>query len=160
MMPGSCWHKRLILASIGRLRKPRKSNDPRTVLKPWAREWFARYAPSCAATHSDKIIKRLESDVFPWIGGRPIADVKPPEVLKLLHRIEGRGAHDTAHRALQNCGQVFRYGVAAGRLSSDPCRDLRGALRPLSHEHFAAITEPAAVGQLRAIDGFKGTLTV
>jgi integrase len=82
-------------------------------------------------------------------------------VLKLLHRIEGRGAHDTAHRALQNCGQVFRYGVVTGRLPSDPCRDLKGALRPLKHEHFASITEPAAVGELlRAIDGFKGTFVV
>lgn len=126
-----------------------------------AREWFAKYAPHWAATHSDKIIRRLEKDVFPWVGARPIADITPPEVLTLLHRIEGRGAHDTAHRALQNCGQVFRYGVATGRLLSDPCRDLRGALRPLKHEHFASITEPAAVGQLlRAIDGFKGTFIV
>jgi integrase len=99
--------------------------------------------------------------VFPWLGARPMADIAPPEVLKVLHRIEGRGAHDTAHRALQNCGQVFRYGVATGRVLSDPCRDLRGALPPLKHEHFASITEPMAVGELlRAIDGFKGTLTV
>lgn len=126
-----------------------------------AREWFAKYAPNWAATHSDKIIRRLEKDVFPWLGARPIADIAPPDILKVLHRIEGRGAHDTAHRALQNCGQVFRYGVATGRLLSDPCRDLRGALRPLKHEHFASITEPAAVGQLlRAIDGFKGTFIV
>jgi len=74
---------------------------------------------------------------------------------------EGRGAHDTAHTALQNCGQVFRYGVATGRILSDPCRDLRGALRPLKHEHFPSITEPVAVAELlRAIDGFKGTFTV
>jgi len=126
-----------------------------------AREWFAKYAPHWAASHSVKIIQRLEKDVFPWLGARPIADINPPDVLKALHRIEGRGAHDTAHRALQNCGQVFRYGVATGRLLSDPCRDLRGALRPLKHEHFAAITEPAAVGPLlRAIDGFRGTFIV
>jgi integrase len=126
-----------------------------------AREWLAKYSPRWAPSHSSKIIKRLENDVFPWLGARPIADITPPEVLKVLHRIEGRGAHDTAHRALQNCGQVFRYGVATGRVLSDPCRDLRGALPPLKHEHFASITEPVAVGELlRAIDGFKGTLTV
>ncbi len=126
-----------------------------------AREWYAKFAPHWAASHSEKVINRLENDVFPWIGARPIADLTPPEVLKVLHRIEGRGAHDTAHRALQNCGQVFRYGVATGRLLSDPCRDLRGALRPLKHEHFASITDPAAVAELlRAIDGFQGTFTV
>jgi len=127
-----------------------------------AREWFAKFSPRWAPSHSDKIIKRLENDVFPWLGGRPIAEINAPEVLKVLHRIEGRGAMDTAHRALQNCGQVFRYGVATGRVLSDPCRDLRGALRrPLKHEHFAAITEPAHVAELlRAIDGFRGTLIV
>jgi hypothetical protein len=118
-----------------------------------AREWLAKYSPRWAASHSGKIIKRLENDVFPWIGAQPIADIAPPEVLRVLNRIEGRGAHDTAHRALQNCGQVFRYGVATGRLLSDPCRDLRGALRPLKHEHFPSITEPVAVAELlRAID--------
>lgn len=126
-----------------------------------AREWFAKYSPRWATSHSDKIIKRLENDVFPWVGGKPISEISPPEVLKVLHRIEGRGAMDTAHRALQNCGQVFRYGVATGRVLSDPCRDLRGALRPLKHEHFAAITEPKAVAALlRAIDGFQGTFVV
>jgi hypothetical protein len=105
-----------------------------------AREWFAKYSPRWATSHSDKIIKRLENDVFPRVGGKPISEISPPEVLKVLHRIEGRGAMDTAHRALQNCGQVFRYGVATGRVLSVPCRDLRGALRPLKHEHSAAIT--------------------
>jgi integrase len=126
-----------------------------------AREWFAKYSPGWAISHSDKIIQRLENDVFPWVGGKPISEISAPEVLKVLHRIEGRGAFDTAHRALQNCGQVFRYGVATGRVLSDPCRDLRGALRPLKHEHFAAITEPALVAELlRAIDGFRGTFIV
>ena len=126
-----------------------------------AREWFAKYSPSWAVSHSEKIIKRLENDVFPWIGGKPIADIRPPDVLKVVHRIEGRGAKDTAHRALQNCGQVFRYGVATGRVESDPCRDLRGALRPLTHQSFASLTEPVEVGKLlRAIDGFKGTFIV
>ncbi len=126
-----------------------------------AREWFAKYTPGWAESHSEKVIKRLENDVFPWIGRRPISEITPPEVLKVLHRIEGRGARDTAHRALQNCGQVFRYGVATGRVVSDPCRDLRGALGPLTHEHFPALTEPTQVAALlRAIDAFRGTFIV
>jgi integrase len=79
-------------------------------------------------------------------------------VLKVLRRIEGRGALDTAHRAQQNCGQIFRYGVATGRLAHDPITDLRGALPPAQHVHFSSITEPVEVGELlRAIDGFRGT---
>jgi integrase len=126
-----------------------------------AREWFAKHKPNWAANHSDKIIKRLENDVFPWLGGRPIAEITAPEVLSCLRRIEGRGALDTAHRAHQNCGQVFRYAVATGRAMRDPSVDLKGALPPARHEHFAAITEPTAVGELlRAIDGFRGTFIV
>jgi integrase len=81
--------------------------------------------------------------------------------LTVLRRIEGRGALDTAHRAHQNCGQIFRYAVATGRALRDPCGDLRGALPPVKQQHFASITEPAAVGELlRAMDGFRGTLVV
>lgn len=126
-----------------------------------AREWFAKFESKWAATHSSKIIRRLEMDVFPWLGTRPIADITASEVLSCLRRIEGRGALDTAHRAQQNCGQVFRYGVATGRCERDPTADLRGALPPSQHEHFAAITDPAAVGELlRAMGGFKGTFVV
>ena len=126
-----------------------------------AREWFAKHSPNWAPSHSDKIIKRLERDIFPWIGGRPIAEINAQEILVALRRVEARGALETAHRAQQNCGQVFRYAVATGRAPRDPCGDLRGALPPVKGEHFAAITEPAAVGELlRAIDGFRGTFIV
>jgi len=126
-----------------------------------AREWFTKYSPGWAATHASKIIQRLEKDVFPWLGDKPIAEIAAPELLAVLRRIENRGVLDTAHRAHQNCGQIFRYGVATGRCDRDPASDLRGALAPAKHEHFASITEPAAVGELlRAIDGFRGTLIV
>lgn len=126
-----------------------------------AREWFAKYSPTWAASHASKIIQRLERDIFPWLGGKPIAEITAPELLTTLRRIENRGALDTSHRAHQNCGQIFRYGIATGRCDRDPAGDLRGALAPAKHEHFASITEPAAVGELlRAIDGFRGTLVV
>ncbi|NIF42508.1 DUF4102 domain-containing protein [Burkholderia sp. Tr-862] len=126
-----------------------------------AREWFAKYASGWATSHADKIIQRLERDVFPWLGGHAIADIAAPELLTVVRRIEERGAHDTAHRALQNCGQVFRYAVATGRAERDPSGDLRGALPPLKHEHYAAIIDPTQVGELlRAIDGFQGTFIV
>lgn len=126
-----------------------------------AREWFAKHSPGWAVSHADKIIQRLEKDVFPWLGGRPIAEITAPELLTTLRRIEARGALDTAHRAQQNCGQVFRYAVATGRAERDPSGDLRGALPPAKHENFASITEPAKVGELlRAIDAFKGTFVV
>jgi integrase len=126
-----------------------------------AREWFAKHSPNWADSHAAKIIGRLEKDVFPWLGGRPVAEITAPELLGVLRRIETRGALDTAHRVHQNCGQVFRYAVATGRASRDPSADLRGALPPAQHEHFASITEPVKVGELlRAVDAFSGTFVV
>jgi integrase len=126
-----------------------------------AREWIAKYATTWAASHSDRTLRRLERDVFPWIGSRPICDIHAPEVLTVLRRIEARGAGETAHRALSNCGQVFRYAVATGRADRDPSGDLRGALSRVKKSHFAAKTDPESVaGILRAMDGYMGTLPV
>ena len=124
-----------------------------------AREWLNKKSGIWELSHSSKVIRRLERDVFPWIGKRPIAEITPPELLGLLRRIEDRGVPETAHRALQNCGQVFRYAIATGRATYNIAGDLRGALSPVKEGHFAAITDPKEVGELLwAIDGYKGNL--
>jgi integrase len=89
-----------------------------------------------------QIIERLERDVFPWIGGRQIADVTAPALLSVLRRIESRGANDTAHRALQDCGRIFRYAVVPSRADRDISVILRGALAPVLESHYASIKEP------------------
>ena len=124
-----------------------------------AREWFAKFSENWVDTHSSKIIRRLERDLFPWLGARPINSITAPELLSALRRIESRGALETAHRAMQNCGQVFRYAVATGRAERDPIGDLRGALPPVKEKHHASIRDPKAIGALlRAIDGYEGSL--
>jgi integrase len=126
-----------------------------------AREWFEKYSPGWAANHGPRVIRRLERDIFPYIGGRPIADIKAPELLAVVRRIEGRGVLETAHRALAACGQIFRYAIATGRAERDLSRDLRGALAPVKGEHFAAVTDPKKVAQLlHALDGYQGSLIV
>ena len=126
-----------------------------------AREWFARHSPNWSASHADRIIRRLERDIFPWIGSKPIADINAPQLLEIIRRIEKRGALETAHRSLGNCGQVFRYAIATGRAERDLSSDLRGALPPVKGKHFAAVTEPGKVAKvLKALDGYEGTLTV
>jgi integrase len=123
-----------------------------------AREWYEKNAPSWADTHSEKIIRRLERDVFPWIGSKPIASIRPSDLLELLRRVESRGAIETTHRIQQNCSQVFRYAVATGRVESDPSRDLRGALTPWKPQHYATVTDPRLVGRLlRDIDAHPGS---
>lgn len=127
-----------------------------------AREWFVRHATNWKENHSSKIIARLEKDIFPWIGNRPIAEMTAPALLAVIRKIEARGALETAHRALACCGQVFRYAVATGRAERDPTGDLRGALPPVKRDkHFAAITEPKKVGELlRDIEGYQGSYIV
>jgi integrase len=126
-----------------------------------AREWFSKFSPNWAPSHSSKIIRRLEAEVFPWLGGRPIAEITAPELLRTIKRIESRGVLETAHRTLQNCSQVFRYGVAHGLCDRDPSGDLRGALPPVKGRHFAAIIDPGGVAKLlRSFDDFKGSYIV
>ena len=123
-----------------------------------AREWFERQMADKTEGHRDKIMRRLERDVFPFIGPRPVAQLTAPEVLAVVRRIEKRGVLETAHRALQNIGQVVRYAVATGRADADPTPALRGALPPVRARHMAAPAgDPGAVGALlRTMDAFKG----
>jgi len=154
--------RKLIAAGIdpGAARKAQKAtrldraaNSVETV----AKEWFEKFAANWAPTYSSKVIARFEKDIYPWIGDRPIAEIAPREVLEVLRRIEKRGALETAHRALSECSQLFRYAVATGRADSDPTRDLKGALATPAVRHMASITDPAKVGELmRAIDGYSG----
>lgn len=126
-----------------------------------AREWFETKRSGWADSHSKKIIGRLEKNIFPWIGSRPITEITAPELLTTIRRIESRGVVETAHRSLQHCSRVFRYAVATGRAERDPASDLRGALVAANGKHFAAVTEPMQVaGLLRQLDGYQGTLIV
>lgn len=126
-----------------------------------AREWFTKYQPTWVPSHSSRIIQRLERDIFPWLGREPISDIKPPQLLEVIRRIEERGAIETAHRALSNCGQIFRYAVATGRAERDPSNDLKGAIPPVKAKHFAAVTDPKQVSDLlRAIHGYRGSPVV
>ena len=141
----------------GELRKLTKNSPDADSFEAVAREWHAKFAPGWAPGHADKIIRRLERDVFPWIGARPVGQVTAPELLTVLRRIEARGRLETAHRAHQNCGAVFRYAVATGRAERDPSGDLRGALPPASGRHHAAIVDAKAAGELlRDLDNYAG----
>jgi integrase len=124
-----------------------------------AAEWLALQKKRMAAATLGKAQWTFDELLNPWIGNRPIAEIEAPELLKLLRRIEGRGAHETAHRTKQRAGQVFRYAIATGRAKHDPTADLRGALAPVVSTSRAAITDPVKVGDLlRAIGTYQGSL--
>ncbi len=126
-----------------------------------AREWWSSHMAGKAKSHRDKVIRRFELYLFPYIGKKPIADITAPEILGVVKRIEARGILETAHRTLQTAGQVFRYAVQTGRVIRDVTADLAGALPAAKTKHMAAFTEPDDVAELLlAIDGFRGSFTV
>ncbi len=126
-----------------------------------AKEWFEKFSQKWVAGHSDKLIRRLELYIFPWIGNRPIGKIEAPEILACVRRIEAKGNLETAHRALQVCGRIFRYAVATGRAHRDPTGDLRGAIPPADEQHLASFTDPKMFAELlRAIDSYKGHIVV
>ena len=126
-----------------------------------AREWFGKFSTGWAPGHAERVIRLLERDVFPWLGEKIVKEITAPELLSVLRRIEARGAVDTAHRARQTAGAVFRYAVATGRAERDPSGDLRGAIPPARGGHMAAITDSQRLGGLlRAIDAYEGGLIV
>jgi integrase len=122
-----------------------------------AREWLELQKPKLAAVSHKKASWLLEDLLFPAIGSSQIKSVGAPELLAALRKIEARGRHETAHRARQTAGSVFRYAIVTGRADRDISADLRGALAPVVTTNRAVVTQPARVGELlRAIDCYAG----
>ena len=122
-----------------------------------AREFIERRLTEKSAVHRSNVQRRLERDVFPYLGRRPVSAITAPEILAVVRKLEARGAMESAHRALGNIGQVIRYAIAAGRANFDPTPSLRGSLSPVNPRNMAAPTDPAAVGAiLRALEAFQG----
>jgi integrase len=125
------------------------------TFKAIALEWLAKQ--KLADSTREKAEWTFETLLFPFLGAKQVASITAPDVLAALRRIEAQGKHETAHRAKQRAGQVFRYAIATGRAEHDVTADLRGALAPVEAQHFAALTDPQRVGELlRAIDGYVG----
>lgn len=102
-------------------------------------EWHENQSGRWSEDYTQNILHRLEADIFPHIGHRPIAKITPPELLECLRKIEKRGALELAGRAKQTCGQVFRFGIQTGKCDRDAAADLRGALKSRKVKHFPTI---------------------
>lgn len=121
-------------------------------------EWFAKESPHWSETHKVRTLGILKNNLGKWLGTRPISEIKASELLTVLKKTEARGTLETAKRAGQVAGQVFRYAIATGRAENNPVPNLKGALATAKVKSFAAITEPAQLGKLLvAMDGYNGT---
>ena len=133
------------------------ANSFEVVARSWL-ETQRRVLEPITVTKAERMMKAW---AFPWLGKLPVTEIKPPQVLAVLRRVEARGAHETAHRLKQRIAQVYRYAIVNGIAETNPASEMRGALQPIIPVPRAAITDAGQVGELlRAIDGFSGTFPV
>lgn len=123
-----------------------------------AREWHKHYYNTWSPQHADAILYRIEKELLPRLGKIQVSKLTPPMVVACIQEIENRGAHETARRALQNCGQVMRYAVATGRAHHDVTRDLRGTLKRYKKGHYATIEINELPKLIAALDNNKARL--
>ena len=147
-------------AQAKRIEKQQKATVAANTFEAVAREWHSNKLASWQDRTATNILHRLEVDVFPLIGRHPIAEIKAPVILDVLRQIEKRGALDMAKRQSQVCGQIFRYAIASGKADTDPVPSLRGALKPSTNGHHAAITADELPAFLRAFEKIEGRMFV
>ena len=142
---------------VRKIEKLKAVNPTGDTFRVVAWEWYDKQAPQWSEAHAERSKRQFERDLLPWLGDRRMKEIEPVELLATLRKVEERGAVETADRGLMLARQVWRYGVATGRVQRDITADLKGALTPYRGKHFAAITDPVKLGELiRAIRAYKG----
>ncbi|MDQ6953406.1 MAG: tyrosine-type recombinase/integrase [Mariprofundaceae bacterium] len=126
-----------------------------------SREFIKHKAAVWSVAYTHDSISRMEKHIFPWIGSLKAEQVRAPDLLDCLRRIEDLGFIEAAHKSKMLCGQVFRYGAMIGVCEGDPSQALKGALQARQPVHRPCLKKPKDVGGLmHAIAGFSGTLVV
>ena len=134
-------------SAVKREEKAEEAAASVNTFKAVALEWHAMKEKGCAANTSKKRLTQLENHIFPAIGVRPVAEIKPPEILRMLKAVEATGTAYTAGRLREICGQVFRYAIQTGKAEIDPAAAMRGALEKHSVNHRPALTTRREFGE-------------
>lgn len=122
-----------------------------------AREWWGLSRGKWTEKHARRVLKSLEVDVFPYIGGRPIGEITSPEVLKVLRKVESRDALDVASRLLQRSSSIFRYAIQTGKATQNPCDNLSGVLKTRKVKHQASLSRLELPVFLKKLEGYDGS---
>ncbi|WP_374410814.1 tyrosine-type recombinase/integrase [Hydrogenophaga sp.] len=144
---------------IKREAKLTRAVEDATTFEKVARQWWAHWKGPRSPRHADYVLRRLEADVFPALGARPVASITAPQLLAMAKAVEARGALDIAKRALQTCGQIMRYAVAHGLIERNPSADVRpsDALKPRRKENYARLDAREMPVLLRKIEAYQGS---
>jgi integrase len=140
---------------LEKLKGPREGGD---TLKAVALEWHSKQVERWSPGHAERTKRQLERDLFPWLGDRLLGQIEPLELLAVLQKIEGRGALETADRALMLVRQVYEYWLpTAGTTHRNITEGLQKRLTPYRGKNFPAIVEPKRFGELlRGMYAYKG----
>ena len=123
-----------------------------------ARQWWNHWKHDKTERHADYTIRRMETDIFPAIGAKPVNDITAAQLIAMIRKVESRGALDIAKRVLTMCGQVMRYAVAHGLAERNPAADIKPSdvLKPAKKTNHARLSEKELPELLRKIDGYDG----
>lgn len=125
-----------------------------------AREWHQMKSAKWSAGYASDIIEAFQNDIFPYVGARPVGEIKPLELLNVLRKIEKRGALEKMRKVRQRCSEVFRYAIATGRAEFNPAADLSSALEVHKSNHFPFLKSDEIPDFLRALDSYTGSRLV
>ncbi|EOX7981076.1 tyrosine-type recombinase/integrase, partial [Escherichia coli] len=125
-----------------------------------AREWHQMKSAKWSAGYASDIIEAFQNDIFPYVGTRPVGEIKPLELLNVLRKIEKRGALEKMRKVRQRCSEVFRYAIATGRAEFNPAADLSSALEVHKSNHFPFLKSDEIPDFLRALDSYAGSRLV
>lgn len=149
-------HSAIDPAAEKKLAKLTRMLDQDNSFENVAREWHEKQKDRYTVKHHKAVLTRLENDAFPLLGSRPINQIKAPELLVAVQKIEKRGAVDLSHRVLQTAGQIFRYAIATGRAERDITTDLRGALTVRKKVNHANLKEDQLPEFLQRLENYHG----
>ncbi|MGK2724033.1 tyrosine-type recombinase/integrase [Serratia sp. CY68758] len=125
-----------------------------------AREWHQLKSTKWSSGYASDIIEAFQNDIFPYMGARPVGEIKPLELLNVLRKIQNRGALEKMRKVRQRCSEVFRYAIATGRAEFNPAADLSSALEVHKSNHFPFLKAEEIPDFLRALDSYTGSRLV
>ena len=132
----------------------------RNTFQEIACEWHSSKLYKWSEGYASDIMEAFNKDVFPYIGKKPIAEIKPLELLNVLRRMEGRGATEKAKKVRQRCGEVFRYAIVTGRAEYNPAPDLTSAMQGHESKHYPFLNTSELPTFFEALSGYSGSMLV
>ncbi len=121
--------------------------DANNSFRAVAEDWHRVNRKQWTEEHADRLWRRLELHALPQLGTQPITQIKTPELVFLLRKLEKNGKPETAVRLAQSLRNIFRYAVHIGILDHNPAADLNGIIASHEKNHFAAI-HPSGLPEL------------